>query len=45
MDLGNPVDTIVHYIIIGMMTYLGYQDKFFMMSALVYMMHTGHGLQ
>ena len=45
MDLGNPVETVVHYLLIKMMTYLGRQDKFLMMSAIVYVRYTRHDLQ
>ena len=40
MDLGNPVETIVHYLLIGGMTSLGRWDGFSMVSTLVYVMHT-----
>ena len=33
------VETIVHHLIIGEMTYLGRQDEFPMVSALRYAMH------
>ena len=45
MDLGNPFEIIVHYLQIGYMTYLGYRDGFSIVSALVYVMHTGQDLQ
>ena len=35
MDLGNPIETIVRYLLIERMTYLNHQSEFFMMSALV----------
>ena len=38
--MGNPSETIVYYLLIGGMTYLGHRDEFFMVSALVYLMHT-----
>ena len=41
MDLDNPFETIVNYFLIGGMTYLGRWDGFPMVSALVYVMHTG----
>ena len=41
MDLGNPVETIAHHLLIRGMVYLGCQDEFPMISALVYVMHTG----
>ena len=40
MDLGSPVETIVHHLIIGRMACLGRQDGFPIVSALVYVMHT-----
>ena len=40
MDLGNLVETIVQYLIIGGMIYLGCWDGFLMVSALMYVMHT-----
>ena len=44
MDLGNPIETVVHRLLIGKMTYLGQQDKFFMVSALMYVIHTRQDL-
>ena len=44
MDLGNLVETVVHHLLIGGMTYLGRWDEFPMVSILVYVMHTGHDL-
>ena len=41
MDLGNPVETIVYYILIGGMTCLNHWDRFLMVSALVYMVTYG----
>ena len=35
--LGNPVEVIVHYLLIGRMTSLDYRNRVFMMSALVCM--------
>ena len=40
MDIGNPVKTIMHYLLIGGMTCLGYQDGFSLVSILVYVMHS-----
>ena len=37
MDLGNLVNIIVHYLLIGEMTYLDYLDKFLIVNALVCM--------
>ena len=45
MDLGNPVEIIVHYVLIGGMTCLAHQDRFPMVSVLVYVMHTGQELR
>ena len=45
VDLGNPFETVVHYLLIGGMTYLGHWDVFLMVSALVYEKHTRHDLQ
>ena len=45
MDLGNSIETIVHHLLIGEITCLGHQDGFPMMSALVYVMHTGLDLR
>ena len=44
MDLGNPVETIVHHLLSGGMTHFGHWDEFPMVSALVYMMHIGQDL-
>ena len=41
MDLDNPVDAIVHHLLIGGMICLGRQDGFPMVSVLIYMMHAG----
>ena len=41
MDLGNLVEIIVYYLLIGGITCLDHQDEFPMVSALVYVMHTG----
>ena len=45
MDLGNPIETIVHHLLIGGMTYLGRRDEFPMVSILVYVMQTEHDLR
>ena len=45
MNLGNPIEIVVHHLLIGGMAYLGYWDKFHMMSALVYVMYTKQDLQ
>ena len=37
MGLGNPIDVVVHHILIGGMASLGYRDGFLMVSALVCM--------
>lgn len=37
MDLDNPIETIVHYLIIRRIVYLGHQDRFPMVSTLMYM--------
>ena len=39
MDLGNPVDIVVYYLLIEGMTYLGYPNGFLMVHVLVYVMH------
>ena len=45
MDLGNPVEIIVHHLLIERMTCLSCQDEFSMVNnTLVYVMHTGHDL-
>ena len=44
MDLGNPVEIVVHHLLIGGMTCLGRRDGFPMVGALVYVMHTGQEL-
>ena len=36
-DLGNLVEIVVYYLLIKSMAYIGYQDWFRMVSALVYM--------
>ena len=45
MDLGNLVEIVVHYLLIGGMTYLDCRDEFLMVSALVYVMHIRQDLQ
>ena len=45
MALGDPVKNVVHYLLIGGMTCLSCQDEFHMISALVYVMHTGQDLR
>ena len=45
MDLGNLVETVVHHLLIGKMTFFGYRDGFSIMSAPVYVMHIGQDLQ
>ena len=37
MGLGNPLEVVVHHLLIGGMTGLGYWDEFPMVSALVCM--------
>ena len=37
MGLGNPLEVVVHYFLIGVMTCLGYGEGFPMVSALVCM--------
>ena len=37
MGLGNPLEVVVHHLLIGGMIGLGYQDGFPMLSALVCM--------
>ena len=37
MDLGNPLEVVVHYLIIEGMIGLGHRDRFPMVSALVCM--------
>ena len=41
MDLGSLVETVIHHLLIGGMTYLDGQDGFPMVSALVYVMQIG----
>ena len=44
MDLGNPSKTIIHYLLIGGITYLGLWDGFPMVSVLIYVMYTRQDL-
>ena len=44
MDLGNLVETVVHYPLIRGMACLGRWNGFLMVSALVSMMHTRQDL-
>ena len=44
MDLGNPIETVVHHLLIGGMACLGHQDEFPMVSVLVNVMHMGQDL-
>ena len=37
MGLGNPLEVVVHHLLIGWMVGLGYHDRFLMVSALVCM--------
>ena len=37
MELGNPLEVIVQYLLICRMTYFGHCDEFLMVSVLVYM--------
>ena len=39
MGLGNPLEVVVHNLLIGGVTYLGYQDGFPMVCALVHNPH------
>ena len=39
MDLGNPIETVVHYLLFGGMSYLDRQDEFPMVSVLMYVTH------
>ena len=41
MDLGNPIEIVVHYF---QMAWLDYWDRFLMVSALLYVMHIGQDL-
>ena len=36
MGLGNPLEVVVHHLLIGEMVSLGYGDDFSMVSVLVY---------
>ena len=37
MSLGNPLEVVVHYLLIEGMIGLSYQDEFYVVSILVYM--------
>ena len=37
MNLDNPFEVVVYYLLIGGMTYLDYRDRFHMVGTLVYM--------
>ena len=45
MDLGSPVETVVHHLLIRGMTCLGRWDGFSMVSVLVYVMHIAQDLR
>ena len=45
MDLGNPLEIVVHYLLIGGMVCIGHRDGCPMVSVLVYVMHIGQDLQ
>ena len=45
MDLDNPVETVVLYLLIERMTCFDRWDDFLMMSVLVYVMYTGQDLR
>ena len=45
MVLGSLVETVIHHLLIGGMTYLDGQDGFPMVSALVYVMQIGYNLR
>ena len=45
MGLGNPLEVVVHYVLIGGMIGLGYWDGFLMVSALVCMATVSHDLR
>ena len=36
MDLVNSFETVVHFLLIEMMTYLGHRDEFSILNTLVY---------
>ena len=44
MDFDNLFETIVHYLLMGGMTFLGRQDGFPMVSELIYVMPIGQDL-
>ena len=39
MDLGNPMETVMHYLLVGEMDLLSHRDGFPIVSAIVYVMH------
>ena len=45
IPLGNPIETVVHHLIIGGMIFLSRWDGFHIVSALVYVIHTGQDLR
>ena len=45
MNFDNPIETIVHHVLIGGINYLSRQDGFLMVSAPIYVMHTGQNRQ
>ena len=45
MGLGNPLEVVVHYLLIGGMIGLGYWDGFLMVSAVVCMAMVTHDLR
>ena len=44
MDLGNPVEIVVHNVLIGGIVCLGCRDELLIVSAVVYVMYTGQNL-
>ena len=44
MDLGNPIETIVHHLLIEVINFLDHWDRFPMVSVIMHVMHTGHDL-
>ena len=40
MDLSDPIETLMHHLLIGVMACLGHWDGFPMVSALIYVMYT-----
>ena len=45
MNLGNPIETLVHHLLTRGMTWLGCGNGFPMVSALVYVMYTRKDLR